>query len=567
MDNYRKHPKKKHSSASLDGFVSNTGSLDPQSDVQLKRRFSTHYQPQKEDTFTQRRNLGRIASHQQEGFHARGSNIESDFNGNDSDLDSDALPDLSLSDDVYRAPGFLGHKRTKKHKDKKDRKERHVRRTLMKGFAVFMVALIVAVGSLFAYGYLKTRQIFRGNGEGAAALDKNVDPSRLNGEGDGRINILLLGKGGAGHTAPDLTDTLLLASIDPVANEAALLSVPRDMYVEDENGYSTKINAVYSNAKQAAISDGANADQAEDTGLRAIEKSITEVIGVPIHYYVMVDFKAFEDAINIVGGVTVDVKKPLYDYTMAWLNGGNPLLADQGLQTFDGQHALYFARSRYGSSDFDRSERQRQIIIALQQKVIGSGTFSNPFKVVDLLNTFSENVRTDLNGEGEIKRLYEIGQGISGDRIISVGLTDDPVLVTTDFIDNQSIVRPVAGLYQYEDIQTYVRNTLKDAFLKQENSRVVIMNGTGVGGLATSRKKELESYGYNIVTVDNAPTADYENTRLIQINGDHRYTASYLARRLGVNAEEVTIDGLPTIETADFVIILGNDEVTKASTN
>jgi hypothetical protein len=298
---------------------------------------------------------------------------------------------------------------------------------------------------------------------------------------------------------------------------------------------------------------------------------VSEILGVPVHYYVMVDFTAFKESIDTVGGITIDVKEPLYDATMAWMNGGSALLADKGLQTFNGQKALMYARSRYGSArgDFDRSERQREVILALQQKVLTLGTFSNPIKVVELMNTFGDNVRTDLNGLGELKRLYEITSEISADRFVSVGLADPPnILVSTGFVANQSVVVPVAGLYQYDEIQSYVRNTLRDAFLRKEDARVVILNGTGVAGLATAREKELRSYGYNIVGVDNAPTEDYTNTVLVDLtNNTKPYTASYLEKRLKLTKTAQSIEGIPTNETADFVIILGTNEASQTTTN
>lgn len=560
MHNYKRPKRKKISPESLDGFVPSTENLEGET-ANIKKRFSTHYRPGSQEGLNGRRDLGRIASHDVEGFHSRNSNIEHEFEEIDSSEHIEQPLDLSLSDDIYRPPGLLGRKKTKKHAT-------GYRKKFVKGFAVVMVAFVVAVSSLFAYGYIKSRQIFRGNGDGAAALEKNVDPSRLNGEGDGRINILLLGKGGPGHTAPDLTDTLLLASIDPIQNEAALLSIPRDMYVQDQNGYSTKINAVYSNAKQSSYSAGGSEDQAEDAGLSAVKQTVSDVIGVPIHYYVMVNFQAFEDAINIVGGLDIFIEEALVDWSVAWLLGGDPVVAAEGLQTLDGKRALLYARSRKGSArgDFDRTERQREIIVALQQEVLSTSTFSNPFKIIELMNTFGDNVRTDLNGVDEIRRLYEIGKNIGSDKIISVGLADDPILVTTDFVANQSVVRPIAGLYQYDEIHSFVRNTLRDAFLKQENSRVVILNGTSTAGIATAKQTELQSYGYNVVSVDNAPTTDYQNTRLISLNpNEHRYTESYLTRRLGLTAENTFIDGIPTAETADFVIILGNDEAFKTS--
>lgn len=462
---------------------------------------------------------------------------------------------------------------SRKDRNGKKHKNRHSFQKLAKGFAVLFIALIIGVTSLFAYGYIKTRNIFKGDGEGAAALQKDVDPAKLNGEGDGRVNILLIGKGGEGHTAPDLTDTLLLASIDPVQNEAALVSVPRDMYVENESGYAMKINAIYATAKQNRLAKGDDSDAdrqaAEDAGLDAIKASVSEVLGVPVHYYMMVDFKAFEDAINTVGGITVDVKEPLYDQSVAWLLGGNPLVAGEGLQTFDGKRALLYSRSRMGSSrgDFDRTERQREIIVALQNKVLSVGTFSNPYKVVELMSTFGDRVRTDLNGLDEVKRLYEIGQQIGSDKIASVGLADPPnILVETGMVGNQSVVMPVAGQFQYEEIHSYIRNNLRDAYLKSENARVVILNGTTTAGLATATSKELKSYGYNVISVDNAPTSNYVQNQLIDLtSGQKRYTKSYLEKRLGLTSTTQSPAGIPDISQADFVIILGTDEITKTS--
>ena len=562
MDNFKRSHKRHHRPESVDGFLPSTGNIDDTLPP-VKQRFATHYKPDNHQDFIRtRRDLNRSSSGSTDGFYARNTNINDEFEKVDS-----SVPEThdagSISDSIYRPPGIVGS-----GKRKKPRASR--RKKIVRSVAILVVLLIFGTVGIFGYGFLRAQRIFHGNGEGAAALDENVDPAKLKGEGDGRINVLILGKGGPGHEAPDLTDTMLLASIDPVQNEAALLSVPRDMYVEDANGYATKINAIYSNAKLAELSKSNNAEQAEVAGLNAVEKSVTEVLGVPIHYYVMVDFTAFQKAIDIVGGLDIQVKEPLYDWSMAWLLNGNPLIADEGLQTMDGKRALLYARSRMGSArgDFDRTERQRDILVALQKEVLSSSTLSNPKKLYDLMGTFSSNMRTDLNGLDEVKRLFEIGKNIGQDKIVSVSLADDPILVTTDFVSGQSIVRPIAGLNEYGDIHTFVRNTLRDARLKQENSRVVILNGTTTAGLATAREKELKSYGYNIVSVDNAPTSDYVKSRLISLNPEkNKFTENYLTKRLGLNAENVTIEGIPTADKADFVIILGSDEALKKTAN
>ena len=562
MDNFKRSHKRTHRPESLDGFLPSTGNLDDSSHS-VKRRFATHYTPDdRQDFIRSRRDLNQSTAPSVDGFYTRNSNINDEFEKADSTL-PESQDFGSVSDSIYRPPGIIGN--TKRKKPKASRRKKIVR-----SVAILIVLLVFGTVGIFGYSFMRAQRIFHGNGEGAAALDENVDPAKLKGEGDGRINILILGKGGPGHEAPDLTDTMLLASIDPVQNEAALLSVPRDMYVQDENGYSTKINAVYSNAKANELASSGNAEQAEVAGLNAAEKAVTEVLGVPIHYYVMVDFTAFQKAIDIVGGLDIQVKEPLYDWSMAWLLDGNPLIADEGLQTMDGKRALLYARSRMGSArgDFDRTERQRDILVALQKEVLSSSTLSNPKKLYDLMGTFSSNMRTDLNGLDEVKRLFEIGKNIGQDKIISVSLADDPILVTTDFINDQSIVRPIAGLNEYEDIHTFVRNTLRDARLKQENSRVVILNGTSTPGLATAREKELKSYGYNVVSVDNAPTEDYVKSRLISLNPEkNKFTENYLTKRLGLSAENTTIPGVPGADQADFVIILGSDEALKKTSN
>src|SRR5690606_11709672 len=123
------------------------------------------------------------------------------------------IPDSSVS------------RKARKHK-------KHRGRTIAKrGFSMFMVFTLLLSGFVFGKAYLKFGQVFKGGGS-AAALGEDVDPSLLKGEGDGRVNILMLGKGGPGHEAPDLTDTILIASINPIQKEAALLSIPRDFYVK-----------------------------------------------------------------------------------------------------------------------------------------------------------------------------------------------------------------------------------------------------------------------------------------------------------------------------------------------
>ncbi len=447
----------------------------------------------------------------------------------------------------------------KKHRTRRSWKKRGLR-----GLAGITVIAVVVVGFLFGKGYLKLNQIFKGGAEGAAALQDNVDPSKLRGEGDGRVNILLLGRGGDGQTAPDLTDTILVASIDPINKKAALLSVPRDLYYPKTSNY--RVNSVFAEAKYAALDRKASKEDAENAGFAAIEKVIQDDLGVPIHYHVMVDFAGFVQAINTVGGVDINVDKNGTVNEVLWdtLTGKNyKLNVQEGNQHFDGQRALYYARSRYTSprGDFDRAERQRKLLVALKDRILSLGTFSNPVKVSQLLDAFGDRVQSNMS-INEVMRLYEIGKSINSSEIATIGLVDPPNnFLTSVNIAGQSIQQPRAGLTDFSEIQNFVRNALKDGFIANENATIAVLNGTQTGGLATLKATELKSYGYNVNTIADAPTKTYTKTVLVDMrNGQKKYTKHYLEKRLGVTAVTSLPDpNIPNPGNSDFIIILGTN--------
>lgn len=449
----------------------------------------------------------------------------------------------------------------------KPKKHRSKKKIVLRSFAVLLITILAIGGFLFGKGYLSLHRIFKGGSQGAAALQDNVDPSKLRGEGDGRVNILLLGRGGEGHDGPDLTDTILIASIDPVQKQAALLSIPRDLWVTPSGYSGTKINAVFANAKYAALAKKASKQDADNAGFTAIEKEIQKDIGIPIHYHVMVDFTGFEQAINTVGGLDVNidaantVSERMYDESL-----GKPYYLDvkQGLQHFDGQRALFYSRSRHTSArgDFDRSERQRMMLVALKEKVLSLGTFSNPLKMSQLIDNFGNHVQTNMSSVNELKRLYDIAKTIDSSSIASVGLADPPNdYLVTGMYNGLSIVRPKAGLTDFSEIQNFVRNKLKDGYIANENASIAVVNGTDTSGLATKKSVELKSFGYNVVSVADAPKKGYQKTVIVDMrNGQKKYTKHYLEQRFGVGAVTSLPDSnIQNPGNADFVIILGQD--------
>lgn len=441
--------------------------------------------------------------------------------------------------------------------------------SLRSGLALVLIVFIVG-GFLLTKGYFSLHKVFKGGGT-AAALQSEVKPELLKGEGDGRINVLLLGKGGDGHEGPDLTDTILVASIDPINKTANLVSIPRDLWVTVQGYGSTKINSVYANAKyRAQAKNPKDKAAAESAGITSIKETVTQVLGIPIHYYGMVDFHAFRQAVDTVGGVDFNVPTELAVSEHMWdeeMGKNYYLNVPAGMQHFDGTRALFFTRSRHTSprGDFDRTERQRIFLQALAQKVLSAGTYTNPVKVSQLMTTFGDHIATDFSITDGL-RLAQIAKDIGTANIKSIGLADPPNnYVRTDNVNGLSIVRPTAGIGDYSQIQNYIRNTLKDPYLSKEAATLMVLNGTTVPGLAGTKGDQLKSYGYNVVKVDTAPTQDYQKTQLIDLTaGKKPYTKNYLEKRLGVKATTKLPDPNIAATGADFVIILGQDETTSS---
>jgi LCP family protein required for cell wall assembly len=433
----------------------------------------------------------------------------------------------------------------------------------IKAFAVFAAIMVISGGFLSAKGYLNLRKILDGSG-GAAALQQDVDPQLLSGEGDGRINVLISGRGGPAHEAPDLTDTVILASIDPLAKEAGLISIPRDFYVDVPDFGGMKINQVFYTGKTAYLSSNTGNGkermrQAEEAGMKLLDDVVSDVLGLPVHYHGIVDFTGFKKAVDTVGGVDLDVPSTVIEQMLI---EGQPYKLDvkPGQQHFGGFEALAYSRSRYTSprGDFDRSERQRLIILALKQKIFSADTYSNPVKVGGLLDDLGNHIKTNFSLD-DVNRMYQISSAINSGRVISVGLVDPPNnYVTTGDIGGLSVVLPSAGAGNYEEIHNYIRNAIRDSFIRQENPNVLVLNGTRVAGAAKQKAGELKSYGYNVVKIDDAPAQNYSRNVLVdRRNGEDKYTKRYLELRLGTAAVNSLPDSSINPGNADFVIIVG----------
>ena len=202
-----------------------------------------------------------------------------------------------------------------------------------------------------------------------------------------RLNILLLGI--RGFNDPNgglLTDTMMIMSIKPLTGEVALISIPRDLYVEmPYSDHKNKINEAY------AL--GVKNDKDWKGGLKYSKEVIADVTGLDIHYAASIDFKAFKEIIDTLGGITITLDEP-FSETNQFAEGIIEL--PEGKQVIDGDTALLFVRARFSSSDFDRAKRQQQVLLAVKEKAFSLDVISNPVKIISILNSIGSHVRTDV---------------------------------------------------------------------------------------------------------------------------------------------------------------------------
>lgn len=197
-----------------------------------------------------------------------------------------------------------------------------------------------------------------------------------------RWDILILGIRGSDD--PDgglLTDSIMLLSLNKTGGRAGLVSIPRDIFVEMPGLFEGKVNEIYERRL-------AKRDAVEFT-----KETFSRLAGVRIDNMIVFDFRAFKEIIDAIGGIDINLKKPFNEKTQ-W---GYEFSLPAGSNHLDGQSALYYARSRYSSSDFDRSLRQQEIMLAIKEKVLTLGILGNPLKVVSLLNSWRKNIDTDLD--------------------------------------------------------------------------------------------------------------------------------------------------------------------------
>ncbi len=451
-------------------------------------------------------------------------------------------------------------------KSKPSRFKRIVGAFSLKRSVIVLVLIVLLTGGWLGGKFLyNAHKVFGGN------IFNALSSTKLKGEDVGRVNILLAGNSAddAGHNGADLTDSIMIMSLDTKNHKAFLLSIPRDLWVNVPGYGHTKINAAYvygknNDFKQNGFPAG---------GMGQLEQVIEQDFGISINYYGLVNYAATKQAVDAVGGIDITVassdKRGLYDPSKDWTTNGPLVKLTNGVHHLNGEQALDLARARgdaYGSygfaaSDFERTQNQRQILVALKTKIASAGVLSNPAKLSSLADAIGNNAKTDLN-LSEMRRLYDLSKAINANDIQSLSLNDaggKNLLASYTSSDGESALIPAAGLDNFDDIQAFIAQHMSSNPVVQEGATVVVLNATDTTGLATKSKTSLAANNINVVAVGDAITTQAKSSIIDLSNGKMPATRAALGKLYANNF--ITVNPYAGVYKADFIILLGIDQV------
>lgn len=401
----------------------------------------------------------------------------------------------------------------------------------------------------------------------------------LKGEENDRINILLLGMGGKNHEGGYLTDTIILASLQPSTKKVAMFSIPRDLAIPMENKGWRKINNVNAYAEaQKAGSGGVAASQA-----------ISDVLNIPIDYYLRVDFEGFTNIVDELGGIKIYVENVIddYSYPIPGREEAEPyesrfehLYIEKGWQEMNGDLALKYVRSRHSSgiegSDFSRAKRQQKVIEAVKENFLSVKYLFKPKTIANIIEELDNHVSTNLK-IWEITKLWDIFKDTKKENIINKTLdnTANGLLTAMMTPEGAYILAPASG--DFTEIQYMVNNIFSDAPAESktkvatEKATVEVRNGTWINGLASKTALDLEKYGFEIARIGNSSQQNFQKSVIYDLTyGEKLESLTILKEKTNANisyslpqwliddiAQELAKD--KNTPQPDFILIIGKD--------
>ncbi len=387
-------------------------------------------------------------------------------------------------------------------------------------------------------------------------------------DGASRINIAffgLRGDDGQGEGCPTCTDTIMVLTVDPVTKSAGMLSIPRDMWVNIPGAGYSRINTAWAIGENAKLPGG---------GPALAMQTVSQFSGVPIHYYVQVDFGTFVSFINLIGGIDVFVEERMVLDPLG--EGPDHFVLKPGdYRHLTGSRALAYARCRHESQgcsggDVGRAKRQQQVIIAIRDKVLEPETFATLItQAPQLYAEFSSGIHTNMSLEDAIQ-LAVLAKDIRVDDI-KQGVIDSTMAIPADTTINgvpANVLRPVPDLIRILRDEIFIPGGPLSplaqgdpvALMQSDQAKIRIVNNSYSAGLEQSTASFLSTQGMQVVEFG-PPTGASSTTKII-LYSSKLYTLRYLTELFGLGSQQIVIQPDPA-STVDIEIWIGEDWVSR----
>lgn len=411
---------------------------------------------------------------------------------------------------------------------------------------------MIAVIWFIIWGNDLLSKITGGQGSIFDLFSEQYDPLKT--DDNGRTNILAFGtsgydmegsEGNGTHDGAQLTDSIMVISLNQETGDVAMLSLPRDLKASPTCTATGKINEVY----WCNNMDGND----EKAGAEALSEEVSDILNVDFQYYAHLNWGSLVQIVDTLGGINITLDEDINDnyYTGAVFEAGKTY-------TIDGAEALGLARARHGTTngDFSRGASQQKILVGIKEKVSEKGLSITD--MIGLANTLGDNLRTNFS-VSELRTAAHLVADLDLNNIRQVSLVEPENFMTTANINGISYVIPVDGVNNYRRIQEYVANKFSSDPRVYEDYTILVLNGTGTPGVASQEETTLETENYQNIYTDDAPTSDYQDKYTLYATTDTAPgTKKLLEEKYNTSAKSV--EELPTgIPTEyDFILIVGN---------
>jgi len=375
-------------------------------------------------------------------------------------------------------------------------------------------------------------------------------------DGASRVTMLVMGldyRDWEAGDGPPRTDTMILLTIDPLTKTAGMLNIPRDLWVNIPGFDYGRINTAYPLGIAYDV-PGGGPQQAMDT--------VESLLGVPIDYYAIIDFSAFEQFIDELGGINVTVYSEI---TVDPIGKGNTVVLKPGNYLLDGPTALAYARARHTEGgDFDRATRQQQVILAIRDRIVELGPAQIASRAPAIYNDLAAGIHTNLSVDDAL-RLGWLALDIPMSSVQRGAIAPPNAVSFAKSPDGtQDILIPVPDQIRLIRDQVFASSSMASpgltsgdaqANMQAEGAAIVVANGTYIEGLASETQAYLQSQGANVVGTQNSEYTTY--TQIIDYTGNP-YTDKYLVDLMNISPYSISLQYDPNSQV-DVLVILGDD--------